>query len=233
MTKGKDDTHVQKHRECVIILLYPIKGSNMSIFNDPKFYYNDLSQSIADGILKALKSGVSSSRTYALWEYPIFIDAEDDLIQWAFDVQYAIDDDAGFRSFDVWGSAGFNEDYIPEVTFTIVLPRGVSLEDSNIDYAELFGAVAHELHHTAQKNEGICEYEWETNNKQVRYYLNPTEIPAFHIGFRAQCALSGADMETEMRSYLSLQDIDNEETELIVGAWMNPNFEIAEENLLG
>ena len=204
--------------------------NNMSIFKDPKFYYNDLSSSIADEILSALKSGVSSSRAYALWEYPIFIDAEDDLIEWTFDVQYV--DDVGSRSFDVWASAGFNEDYIPEVTFTIVLPRGAALEDSNIDYAELFGAVAHELHHIAQKNEGTCEYEGETDNDQVRYYLNPTEIPAFHIGFRAQCALSGADMETEMRSYLSLQDIDTDETELIIGAWMNPSFEIAQENLL-
>lgn len=203
----------------------------MSIFKDPKFYYNDLSSSIADEILSALKSGVSSSRAYALWEYPIFIDAEDDLIEWTFDVQYV--DDVGSRSFDVWASAGFNEDYIPEVTFTIVLPRGAALEDSNIDYAELFGAVAHELHHIAQKNEGTCEYEGETDNDQVRYYLNPTEIPAFHIGFRAQCALSGADMETEMRSYLLLQDIDTDETELIIGAWMNPSFEITEENLLG
>jgi len=204
--------------------------NNMSIFKDPKFYYNDLSSSIADEILSALKSGVSSSRAYALWEYPIFIDAEDDLIEWTFDVQYV--DDVGSRSFDVWASAGFNEDYIPEVTFTIVLPRGVALEDSNIDYAELFGAVAHELHHIAQKNEGTCEYEGETDNDQVRYYLNPTEIPAFHIGFRAQCSLSGADMETEMRSYLSGQEIDIDETELIIGAWMNPSFEIAQENLL-
>ena len=202
----------------------------MSIFNDPKFYYNDLSQSIADEILSALKSGVSSSRAYALWKYPIFIDAEDDLIEWTFDVQYV--DDVGNRSFDVWASAGFNEDYIPEVTFTIVLPRGVTLEGNNIDYAELFGAVAHELHHIAQKNEGICEYEGETDNDQVRYYLNPTEIPAFHIGFRAQCALSGADMEAEMRSYLSGQEVDTDETELIIGAWMNPSFEIAQENLL-
>jgi hypothetical protein len=204
--------------------------NNMSIFKDPKFYYNDLSQSIADEILSALKSGVSSSRAYALWKYPIFIDAEDDIIEWTFDVQYV--DDVGNRSFDVWASAGFNEDYIPEVTFTIVLPRGVALQDNNIDYAELFGAVAHELHHIAQKNEGICEYEGETDNDQVRYYLNPTEIPAFHIGFRAQCALSGADMETEMRSYLSGQDVDTDETELIIGAWMNPSFEIAQENLL-
>jgi len=201
----------------------------MSIFKDPKFYYNDLSQSIADEILSTLKSGVSSSRAYALWKYPIFIDAEDDIIEWTFDVQYV--DDVGNRSFDVWASAGFNEDYIPEVTFTIVLPRGVALEDNNIDYAELFGAVAHELHHIAQKNEGICEYEGETDNDQVRYYLNPTEIPAFHIGFRAQCALSGADMETEMRSYLSGQEIDTDETELIIGAWMNPSFEIAEANI--
>ena len=219
-----------KNTDTYYNIIVSTKGDNMSIFKDPKFYYNDLSQSIADEILSALKSGVSSSRAYALWKYPIFIDAEDDLIEWTFDVQYV--DDVGNRSFDVWASAGFNEDYIPEVTFTIVLPRGVALEDNNIDYAELFGAVAHELHHIAQKNEGICEYEGETDNDQVRYYLNPTEIPAFHIGFRAQCALSGADMETEMRSYLSGQDVDTDETELIIGAWMNPSFEIAQENLL-
>ena len=213
-----------KNTDTYYNIIVSTKGDNMSIFKDPKFYYNDLSQSIADEILSALKSGVSSSRAYALWKYPIFIDAEDDLIEWTFDVQYV--DDVGNRSFDIWASAGFNEDYIPEVTFTIVLPRGVALEDNNIDYAELFGAVAHELHHIAQTNEGICEYEGETDNDQVRYYLNPTEIPAFHIGFRAQCALSGAEMETEMRSYLSLQNVNSEETELIVEAWMNPSLSL-------
>jgi hypothetical protein len=202
----------------------------MNIFQDPDFYYNDLTHLITNEIIVQIEGGVSSVAGFARWRYPIFIDAEDDFIDWRFDVQYV--DDVPGRTFDVWASAGFNEDYIPEVTFTIVLPRGTSLQDAVIDYPELFGSVAHELHHIAQKNEGICEYEGETDNDQVRYYLNPTEIPAFHIGFRAQCALSGADMETEMRSYLSLQNINSEETELIVEAWMNPSFEIAEENLL-
>jgi hypothetical protein len=202
----------------------------MNIFQDPDFYYNDLTHLITNEIIEQIEAGVSSVEGYARWQYPIFIDAEDDLINWGFDIQYV--DDVPGRTFDVWATAGFNEDYIPEVTFTIVLPRGTRLQDAVIDYPELFGSVAHELHHIAQKNEGICEYEGETDNDQVRYYLNPTEIPAFHIGFRAQCALSGADMETEMRSYLSLQNINSEETELIVEAWMNPSFEIAEENLL-
>ena len=202
----------------------------MNIFQDPDFYYNDLTHLITNEIIEQIKAGVSSVEGYARWQYPIFIDAEEDLINWGFDIQYV--DDVPGRTFDVWASAGFNEDYIPEVTFTIVLPRGTRLHDAVIDYPELFGSVAHELHHIAQKNEGICEYEGEADNDQVRYYLNPTEIPAFHIGFRAQCALSGADMETEMRSYLSLQNINSEETELIVEAWMNPSFEIAEENLL-
>jgi hypothetical protein len=202
----------------------------MNIFQDPDFYYNDLTHLITNEIIEQIEAGVSSVEGYARWQYPIFIDAEDDLINWGFDIQYV--DDVPGRTFDVWATAGFNEDYIPEVTFTIVLPRGTRLQDAVIDYPELFGSVAHELHHIAQKNEGICEYEGETDNDQVRYYLNPTEIPAFHIGFRAQCALSGADMETEMRSYLSLQNINSEETELIVEAWMNPSFEIAGENLL-
>ena len=201
----------------------------MNIFQDPDFYYNDLAHLITNEIIVQIEGGVSSVAGFARWRYPIFIDAEDGFIDWRFDVQYV--DDVGSRSFDVWASAGFNEDYIPEVTFTIVLPRGVALKDNDIDYAELFGAVAHELHHIAQKNEGTCDYEGETDNDQVRYYLNPTEIPAFHIGFRAQCALSGADMETEMRSYLSGQEIDADETELIIGAWMNPSFEIAEANI--
>ena len=202
----------------------------MNIFQDPDFYYNDLAHLITNEIIVQIEGGVSNVSGFARWRYPIFIDAEDDFIDWRFDVQYV--DDVPGRTFDVWASAGFNEDYIPEVTFTIVLPKGTALKDAVIDYPELFGSVAHELHHIAQKNEGICEYEGETDNDQVRYYLNPAEIPAFHIGFRAQCALSGADMETEMRSYLSLQNINSEETELIVEAWMNPSFEIAEENLL-
>lgn len=201
----------------------------MTIFHDPNFYYNDLTELITDEITDALSNGISSTSSFAQWKYPIFIDAEDDLIEWQFNVQYI--DDVGDRHFDVWATAGFNECYVPEVIFTIVLPQGAALKDCNIDKSELFGAVAHELHHIAQKNEGFCEYQGESTNPQVRYYLNSIEVPAFHIGFRAQCRHSGEDMEEVMRSYLSGQEINDKETELIINEWMHPNFEIAEANL--
>ena len=69
----------------------------MSMFHDSNFYYNDLARTIADEITSALSSGVESLQSYAMWNYPIFIDADDDLIQWSFDVQY-VDDVGRFRS---------------------------------------------------------------------------------------------------------------------------------------
>tara|TARA_R110002060_G_scaffold49131_1_gene60125 strand:+ start:96 stop:707 length:612 start_codon:yes stop_codon:yes gene_type:complete len=203
----------------------------MTIFHDPSFYYNDLTRSITDAITSSLNNGISSASSFAMWDYPIFIDAEDDIIEWRYNVHFA--DNVGDRHFDVWASAGFNEHHIPEVEFTIVLPENVILKDCVIDKSELSGAVAHELHHIAQKNEGFCEYQGDSTNPQVRYYLNSIEVPAFHMGFRAQCSCTGEDMEEAMRSYLSGQTVNDEEIELIINAWLYPNFEIALTNLIG
>ena len=49
----------------------------MSMFHDSNFYYNDLARTIADEITSALSSGVESLQSYALWNYPIFIDADE------------------------------------------------------------------------------------------------------------------------------------------------------------
>ena len=60
------------------------QGTNMTIFENPDFYYNDLTHLITNEIITSIEKGISGVEGYARWKYPIFIDAEDDLIDWRF-----------------------------------------------------------------------------------------------------------------------------------------------------
>ena len=63
------------------------------------------------------------------------------------------------------------------------------------------------------------------------YYLSPVEVGAFHIGFRAQCAISGEDLEEAMYKYLSHQDLTDEQKLQIVTAWLTPTFDVVKHNI--
>ena len=136
------------------------------------------------------------------------------------------------KRVDIWASAGFSESYLPEISLSIIMPKEAECPIDALNYSELVGVIAHELHHIAQKNEAMYHYQGDSTNPKVRYYLNPAEIPAFHIGFRAQCHISGEDMGLAMRAYLSHQGLTDNETESIVAAWLNPSFEIAAANII-
>ena len=110
-----------------------------------------------------------------------------------------------------------------------------------MSYAELFGTVAHELHHIAQNTEesNIKVYplfksevkEEDIDETVMQYFLSPVEVGAFHIGFRAQCAISGEGMKEAMYHYLSHQDLSDAQKLKIVSAWLNPTFDAVIENL--
>jgi hypothetical protein len=64
----------------------------------------------------------------------------------------------------------------------------------------------------------------------IGYFLNPIEIEAFHIGFRAESAQSGKTIEDCIRKYLNnfLNDnrITKKEYEKILVKWTKPEIKL-------
>ena len=206
--------------------------------NNPDFYYNKLSKEIADIIWNNLKEGVKEDEGSVDWPYEARILEGYNSINWHFNV--GRDPNAKY-THDLWACAGPDDCYMPAVGFSVILPKGKHIKKHKMTYPELFGTVAHELHHIAQNTEENKVKVYQLFNSEIKeedldeaiidYFLSPVEIGAFHIGFRAQCALSGEDMEQAMFKYLSHQDLTDNQKSLIVNAWLNATFEIVQHNI--
>ena len=206
--------------------------------HNPDFYYNELSKEIADIIWNNLKEGIKEDEGSIDWPYEARVLEGNVSINWHFSV--GRDPDAKY-THDLWACAGPDDCYMPAVGFSVILPKGKHVKKHKMTYPELFGTVAHELHHLAQNTEENKVKVYQLSNSEVKeedldeaiidYFLSPVEIGAFHIGFRAQCALSGEDMEEAMYKYLSHQDLTDKQKKLIVDTWMNPTFEIVQHNI--
>ena len=96
-----------------------------------------------------------------------------------------------------------------------------------IDYAELVGVIAHEMHHITQNDKDILRaaYQGDDDNEVMQYLLEPAEIEALHLGFREQCAISGEDMRTAMLAYLAYRELNKKQLNEVVNAWVNVIFE--------
>ncbi len=203
--------------------------------DNPEFYYNKLTKEIADTIWNSLKKGEKEDTGCVDWLYEARILDGNDYVNWHFNV--ARDNDAKF-THDLWACAGPDDCYMPAVGFSLVLPKGKHIKHHKMTYAELFGTVAHELHHIAQNTEEnkVKVYPLFSSSDcpdttVMKYFLDPVEVGAFHIGFRAQCAISGGDMRAAMYKYLAHQDITDEIKNKIVETWMSPTFNIARHNI--
>lgn len=207
-----------------------------SIFYNKDFYYNETAKAIADEIWEYMSKGSKECFEYNNWDYPIMIDHEEPIFQWDFSIQRS---DNIPTDYDIWASAGWNGSAEPSISVSIILPKGKWVKRHKVDYAVLFGTIAHELHHLAQ-GKSLEQYEAskkhfdkkEAANSIMKYYLSQCEIESFHIGFRAQCAVSGESLEDAMRYYLSHQDLSEEQVQTVIDAWLNPTFEIAELSLI-
>ena len=99
--------------------------------------------------------------------------------------------------------------------------------DTKYKYAEIAGVVAHELHHLTQNFDiAIRPKEY---SPIVNYFLNPIEIEAFHIGFRAEADISDKTIDACIRKYLDnflKKRITMKEYEKIRVKWLNPKIKL-------
>ena len=216
-------------------------------FHNKDFYYNDITKTITDLIWNNLSVSVKKEEGYVSWDYPIRIYENNKVVSWKFQVirTDALDGEHGSRHYDIWAAAGVGFCDEPEVEFYILMPKGKHVKKlkERMSYAELFGTVAHEIHHIAQ-NTGESNHEQANQSTAelildktesdavMEYYLDAFEVEAFHIGFRAETSLTGEDLETCMRRYVSSRDcLSQEQVEEVISSWMNTDFSLARENV--
>jgi len=167
---------------------------------------------------------------YEPWLYDTDICKDDDdvaILKWVYNVSRTQPDvfkESG-RSYDLVATAGYDECGEISIYITIVIKKGAWIKKIDIDYAELLGVVAHEVHHITQSEELLSlSCDIKSDNEDLLYFLEPSEVEAFHIGFRAQCLISGEDMKTAILTYLAYRSLTSAQKELIADAWVNATF---------
>jgi len=199
--------------------------------NDKTFFYEEISRSIADQIIHLASKGIDMFLEYEVWEYDIDIaenEYEKPIIKWVYNVARVPAEvfEESRRSYDLTATAGYDECGELSIYIHLLIKKGAWLKKVEISYAELVGVIAHEIHHITQNDKDILRaaYQGDEDNKVMQYLLEPAEIEAFHMGFRAQCAISGEDMKTAMLAYLAYRELNNKQLDEVVNAWVNVVF---------
>ena len=117
---------------------------------------------------------------------------------------------------------------MPHVNIQMLLQERKWMRKHQYEYAEIANVVAHELHHLAQDFE-LVDYSFDQESI-IDYFLNPLEVEAFHIGFRAESDITGRSIEYCIRTYLS-NFVENDlitkkECESILVKWLKPEIKL-------
>lgn len=194
------------------------------------FFYQPLARQIADEIWASLSNGDKDHYSDHHWLYETRIHNNSKWVIVTY--QIARYEDIEY-DYDIWASAGPNENDEPSVNFTFIMQKGKHIKKHKIPYAELYATVAHELHHVAQnineKGEAfLARIRGQLDpGKKLTYFLCPVEVEAFHIGLRAESHFTGEDFETIMRRYLrNYVELTAENVNQIINAWLNPDFKV-------
>lgn len=177
-----------------------------------------------------LSSGIDMFCEYEPWEYDTDICKDDDdvaILKWVYNIHrtpHEMFEESG-RSYDLIATAGYDECGEISIYITVVIKQGAWLKKIDVDYAELLGVVSHEIHHITQSEDLLSlPYNGESDNEELIYFLEPSEVEAFHIGFRAQCSVSGEDMRTAILAYLAYRALSDKQKDLVVDTWTNATF---------
>jgi hypothetical protein len=191
------------------------------------FYYNKLSSKITDDIFQNLNDGIKWDQTQYEWPYDLLIDKEEDFryLNFTYSVERIPKED--FIKSDIVGSSGLDEACMPHVKIHMLMEEKKWIKKHDYDYAQVVGVIAHELHHLTQDFE-LVNYQMSDNI--VNYFLNPIEVEAFHIGFRAESNYNLEPIEKCIKRYLDnfLNDnrITKKEYEKIFVNWLNPEIKL-------
>tara|TARA_Y100000385_G_C13029706_1_gene610162 strand:- start:319 stop:945 length:627 start_codon:yes stop_codon:yes gene_type:complete len=194
--------------------------------NDKNFYYNELTKEITEDILENLSLGIKYDQTQYHWPYHLKIDDEEESLNFTYSVGRIPSKD--FIKNDIIGSSGLDDFCLPHVTISMLIKEKKWIKNHSYTFSEIAGVVAHELHHLTQDFElSVMPTE---NTPIVNYFLNPIEIEAFHIGFRAESSFSNTTIEMCIEKYLNNflnnNSINTKDYQKIFVKWLKPEIKL-------
>ena len=195
--------------------------------NELSFYYNKLANEITTDIFDNLKDGIKWDQTQYEWSYDLLIDKEDELSYLNFTYSVERIPKKDFITNDIVGSSGLDECCMPHIKIRMLMQEGKWIKNHDYVYAQVLGVIAHELHHLVQDFD-LVDYKMPDNI--VDYFLNPIEVEAFHIGFRAESHQNLEPIENCIKRYLdnflNASAINQEEYEKILVKWLKPEIKL-------
>jgi hypothetical protein len=201
------------------------KNGLKTLINKQDFYYNELVHEITDDIIENLLLSIRYDQKQYHWPYNLKIDDEEEYLNFTYSTRRILS--KNFIKNDITGSSGLDECCLPHVKIQMLLQERKWMRNHDYKYSQIAGVVAHELHHLTQ-DFSLVNYSF--GESIVEYFLNPIEIEAFHVGFRAEANLSSVAIEDCIKRYLGnyLNDkrITKKEYEKILVNWLNPEIKL-------
>ena len=207
--------------------------------DNKNFYYNKLTHTITKDILDGLSSGISFEQLHYYWPYKSIriVDNEEYL---NFTYQVSRIKKESWKGDDIRGSSGPDHCGYPHIELEFLYKERAWIKNHKYKEWMIANVVAHELHHIAQNIQHFNIHEIEDiprhmrENPYVKYFLNPYEVEAYQIGFRAESNISGKSIEQcierFLSNYLKSKIISNEEYNAIFVNWLNVDVKLVEVN---
>lgn len=206
--------------------------------NDKDFYYNELTHKIADEVIQGLNCGINFENLHFWWPYKkIKLMHDEEYLNLTYNVIRI--KRKNWKDDDIRGSTGPDYCGYPHVHLEFLYKARKWIKNHSYDLGSVVNVVAHELHHAAQKINNINKYEdiediprHMRENPYVKYFLNPYEVEAYEVGFRAESSVTGRTIEDCIERYLmnyfKKDLLTKEEYNKICVNWLNSEVKLVE-----
>ena len=176
--------------------------------NDKDFYYNELTHKITDEVISGLDSGINFEQLHFWWPYKkIKLMYDEEYLNLTYNI-VRIKEEKWIDN-DIRGSTGPDYCGYPHVNLEFLYKAKKWIKNHNYKRCMISNVIAHELHHAAQKINNINQYEHIEDiprhmreNPYVKYFLNPYEVEAYQVGFRAEASVAGCTITNCIERYL-------------------------------
>jgi hypothetical protein len=205
--------------------------------NDNNFYYNDLTHTVTNDILQGLNCGINLEQLHYYWPYKkIKLVNEEEYFNLTYHVSRIKKDK--WKGNDIRGSSGPDYCGYPHIELEFLYKERKWIKNHDYKFGSVINIVAHELHHIAQNIQHFSIHGIEDiprhmrENPYVKYFLNPYEVEAYHVGFRAESAMTGKAIltciENFLENYLKINLINKKEFDIICVNWLNVEVKLVE-----
>jgi hypothetical protein len=189
-------------------------------------------------VLEGLWAGISFEELHYYWPYKkIRLTEGEEYLNFTYNVNRIKKDN--WKGNDIRGSSGPDYCGYPHITLEFMYKARKWIKTHDYEESIVGNVIAHELHHLAQNIRNINNLETIESiprhmreNPYVKYFLNPYEIEAYQVGFRAESDISGRTVgqciDRFLENYRKLELINRKEYNAICVNWINNEVKLVE-----